>query len=87
MDGVVFGGVLPFTEEDEALAGLARILRPGGRMVAYYLGIGYAVRDLLLGVNLRNRYFGLRALINTVLNRLVVGCCKTGTVLGSRHLS
>ena len=67
MDAVVFGGVLPFTEEDEALAELARILRPGGCMVAYYLGIGFAVRDLLLGVSLRNRYFGLRALINTLL--------------------
>jgi len=67
MDAIVFGGVLPFTEEDEAMAELARILRPGGCMVAYYLGIGFAVRDLLLGVSLRNRYFGLRALINTVL--------------------
>ena len=66
MDAVVFGGVLPFTEEDQAFAELARILRPAGRMEAYYLGIGFAVRDLLLGVSLRNRYFGLRALINTL---------------------
>lgn len=67
VDAVVFGGVLPFTEEDEAFAEIARILRPGGQLQAYYLGVGYAVRDLLFGVSLRNRYFGLRALLNTVL--------------------
>jgi SAM-dependent methyltransferase len=67
VDGAIFGGVLPFTDEDVAFAELARILRPGGNMEAYYLGIGFAVRDLVLGVNIRKRYFGLRSLINTVL--------------------
>jgi SAM-dependent methyltransferase len=71
VDGVVFNGVLPFTEEDEAFAEMARVLRPGGRLEANYLGAGFALRDLLLGVNLRNRAFGLRALINTILMHLV----------------
>jgi SAM-dependent methyltransferase len=71
VDGVVFAGVLPFTEEDAAFQEIARILRPGGMLEGYYLGIGFAVRDLLLGVSLRNRYFGLRALVNTVLMRTV----------------
>ena len=67
VDGVIFLGVLPFTEEDVAFAELARILRPGGKLEACYLGVGFALRDLLLGVNIRNRYFGLRALVNTIL--------------------
>lgn len=67
VDGVIFGGVLPFTDEDVAFAELARILRTGGKMEAYYLGIGFAVRDLVLGVNLRKRFFGLRSLVNTIL--------------------
>lgn len=67
VDGVIFAGVLPFTDEETAFRELARILRPGGTMEAYYLGVGFAVRDLLFGVNLRNRYYGLRSLINTVL--------------------
>jgi SAM-dependent methyltransferase len=69
--GIIFGGVLPFTNEDVAFAELARILRPGGRMEAYYLGIGFAVRDLVLGVNIRKRYFGLRSLINTFLTETI----------------
>ena len=71
VDGVIFAGVLPFTEEDAAFAELARILRPGGKLEAYYLGIGFAVRDLVSGVSLRNRYYGLRSLINTVLMHTV----------------
>jgi SAM-dependent methyltransferase len=70
-DGAVFAGVLPFTEEDRALSELARVLRPGGRVEAYYLGPGYGLRDLLVGRTLRKRYYGLRALVNTALATLV----------------
>lgn len=66
-DGAVFAGVLPFTEEDDALAELARVLRPGGRLEAYYIGPGFGLRDFLLGRTLRKRYYGLRALVNTAL--------------------
>jgi SAM-dependent methyltransferase len=69
-DGVIFAGVLPFTDEDRAFAEIARVLRPGGRMEAYYLGVGYAVRDLLLNRDIKHRYFGARALVNTVLMEL-----------------
>lgn len=66
-DGVIFAGVLPFTEEDQAFAEIARVLRPGGRLEAYYLGPGFGLRDLLLNRDLRKRYFGLRSLVNTGL--------------------
>lgn len=66
-DGVIFAGVLPFTEEDQAFAEIARVLRPGGRLEAYYLGPGFGLRDLLVNRDLRKRYFGLRALVNTAL--------------------
>ncbi len=71
-DGAIFAGVLPFTEEDQAFAELARVLRPGGRLESYYLGIGFGLRDLLLAPTLRKRYFGARALLNTVLT-LIAG--------------
>lgn len=71
-DGVILAGVLPFTEEDEAFAEIARVLRPGGRLEAYYLGPGFAMRDLLRNGDIRKRYFGLRALVNTALT-LTVG--------------
>jgi SAM-dependent methyltransferase len=66
-DAVVFAGVLPFTDEDRAFAEIARVLRPGGRLEAYYLGAGFALRDLLVNRDLRKRYFGLRSLVNTAL--------------------
>jgi SAM-dependent methyltransferase len=66
-DGVIFAGVLPFTDEDQAFAEIARVLRPGGRLEAYYLGPGFGLRDLLVNSDLRKRYFGLRALVNTGL--------------------
>ena len=66
-DGAIFAGVLPFTDEDAALSELARVLRPGGGLEAYYLGPGYGLRDLLLGRTLRKRYYGARGLVNMLL--------------------
>jgi SAM-dependent methyltransferase len=70
-DGAIFSGVLPFTDEDAAFAELARVLRPGGRLESYYLGPGFAVREMLLGRSLRRRYYGARALVNTILMSVV----------------
>lgn len=66
-DGVIFAGVLPFTEEDRAFAEIARVLKPGGRIEACYLGPGFGLRDLLVNRDLKKRYFGLRSLVNTAL--------------------
>ncbi len=66
-DGVIFSGVLPFTVEDQAFAEIARVLRPGGRLEAYYLGVGFALRDLFVNRDVRKRYYGLRSLVNSVM--------------------
>ena len=69
-DGVIFAGVLPFTDEDKAFAEIARVLRSGGRLEAYYLGPGFALRELLLNRHVKRRYYGARGLVNTVLRTL-----------------
>ena len=69
-DGVIFGGVLPFTDEDRAFAEIARVLRPGGVVEAYYIGPGFALREMLLNGHLKRRYYGTRAMMNTVLRSL-----------------
>ena len=64
-DGVIFKGVLPLTDEDRAFAEVARVLRPGGRLEALYLGPGFALRDVLLGRSARKRFYGARSLANS----------------------
>jgi SAM-dependent methyltransferase len=39
-------------DEDRAFAEMARVLRPGGRLEAEYLGFGFGARDHLQGVDL-----------------------------------
>lgn len=70
-DGAIFAGVLPFTDEDKAFSELARVLRPGAPVEAYYLGAGFALRDLLLNKHPRKRYYGARTLVNTILRGFV----------------
>ncbi len=72
-DGVIFSGVLPFTIEDQAFAEIARVLRPGGRLETYYLGWGFALRDLLVNHDVRKRYFGARSLVNSVMMSVAGG--------------
>ena len=67
VDGIVFKGVLPYTNEHRAFAELARVLRPGGRMEALYLGVGYPARSLLRE---RYRVYAGRSLVNTIAMRL-----------------
>jgi SAM-dependent methyltransferase len=70
VDGVVFRGVLPFTDESRAFAEIARVLRPGGRVEAEYLGFGFGLRFALEGVKLSERFFGSRTLATSVLRAL-----------------
>ncbi len=70
MDGGICKGVLPFTDEAQAFAELGRVVKTGGRIEAVYLGSGFFARCLLLGPSLRRRFYGSRALLNTLVHGL-----------------
>ena len=64
-DGVVCKVVVPYTDERRAIAEWARVLRPGGRVLAAYHGAGYYLRYLTTGPGLALRAYGARSLVNT----------------------
>ena len=57
--------VLPYTDERQAVAEWARVLKPGGTVYASYHGIGYALHQILRSKTLRPRIYGMRTLLNT----------------------
>ena len=65
VDGVICKVVLPYTDERKAIAEWARVLRPGGRVLASYHGAGYYLRYLANGPGLPKRVYGARSLANT----------------------
>jgi SAM-dependent methyltransferase len=65
VDGVVCKVVVPYTDERRAVAEWARVLRPGGRVLAAYHGAGYYLRYLTTGPGLAPRVYGARSLVNT----------------------
>ena len=70
MDGLVCKVVVPYTDERRAIAEWARVLRPGGRVLAAYHGAGYYLRCLTTGPGLGLRLYALRSLVNTWLYAL-----------------
>ena len=70
MDGVVCKVVIPYTDESQAVAELARVLRPGGTARVSYHGPGYFLRYLLTDANWKARVYGLRTIVNTVFYRI-----------------
>ena len=65
VDGVVCKVVLPYTDERRAIAEWARVLRPGGRVLASYHGAGYYLRYLTSGPGVAPRLYAARSLVNT----------------------
>jgi len=65
VDGLICKAVVPYTDERRAIAEWARVLRPGGRVLAAYHGAGYYLRYLTTGPGLGLRLYAARSLINT----------------------
>ena len=57
-DRIVCGGVLPFTDERKAVAEWERVIKPGGRIFATYLGLGYGLHEAFMGANYKRRIYG-----------------------------
>ena len=53
-DGVICKVVVPYTDERKAISEWARVLRPGGRVLAAYHGAGYYLRYLTSGPDWRS---------------------------------
>jgi SAM-dependent methyltransferase len=69
VDGIVCSVVVPYTDEERAVAEWARVLRPGGTINATFHGVGYGVDYLVHGPGLKRRFYGLRMLVNTMYYR------------------
>jgi len=64
-DGLICKVVVPYTDERKAVAEWARVVKPGGRVLASYHGAGYYLRYLTTGPGLGLRVYGARSLVNT----------------------
>lgn len=63
-DGVVSSVVLPYTDERKAVAEIARVLKAGGWATICCHGVGYGLRYLMESKTVRDRFYGLRMLLN-----------------------
>ena len=70
VDGIVCSVVLPYTDERQAIAEWARVLRPGGAVNATYHGVGYGLYYLTGGRGIMCRVYGFRMLANTLFYQL-----------------
>lgn len=69
-DTVLCAGVLMFTEQDRAIAEMARILKPDGKICITANGLGYPLMWIREGIRHRSYEkvrFGLRGLFSTIL--------------------
>jgi SAM-dependent methyltransferase len=67
VDGLICKVVVPYTDESQAVAEFARVLRPGGVARLSYHGLGYSLRYVLTDPNWKRRVYGLRTIVNTAL--------------------
>jgi len=64
-DGLICKSVLPYTEETCVLREIGRVLKPGSVGRLFYHGAGYYLRYLLCASSWKDRFYGMRALVNT----------------------
>jgi len=67
LDGLICKVVLPYTDETRALGEFARVLAPHGIAFVCSHGPGYYLRYLLVAPAWKERFYGLRAIVNTWL--------------------
>jgi|SRR5262245_17598218 len=67
LDGLICKVVLPYTDEARALGELARVLAPHGIACVCSHGPGYYFRYLIAAPAWKQRFYGLRAIVNTWL--------------------
>lgn len=93
-DRIVCSVVVPYTDEKQAVAEWARVVKPGGRIFATYHGLGYGLHYLMRGPGVKRRIYGLRMLLNTawyqVMGRKIPGffgdtLCQTNPQLRSYY--
>ena len=65
LDGLVCKVVVPYTDEERAVAEIGRVLRPGGVARVSYHGLGYSLRYLLTERDWKRRVYGARVIANT----------------------
>jgi SAM-dependent methyltransferase len=65
LGGLICKVVLPYTDETRALGELSRVLAPHGTAFVCSHGPGYYLRYLLAAPAWKERFYGLRALVNT----------------------
>lgn len=69
-DRILCSVVVPYTDPRRTVAEWARVLRPGGIVLATYHGPGYGLRYLWRGETLQQRAYGGRMLLNTLSFRV-----------------
>lgn len=66
-DGVLIKVVLPYTDDGQAIAEIARVLKPGGRCILVGHGTGYSLRYLTRFGEWRLAVYGLRTIVNSAV--------------------
>jgi SAM-dependent methyltransferase len=69
--GILCKAVIPYTDEQLAIAEIGRVLAPGGVAVLYLHGIGYSLRYLLRPDIWKRSVYAAKTIVNTVVYRVV----------------
>jgi SAM-dependent methyltransferase len=69
--GILCKVVIPYTDEQLAIAEIGRVLAPGGVAVLYLHGIGYSLRYLFRPDIWKRSVYAAKTIVNTVVYRVV----------------